>query len=169
MVGTALSEQKMRQFEPIMLEHVDTFLKQILRSTQVHEAVNMSIRCKRLGVDIIGRYGFGHKLNTQTEEQNRFAIEGLAGVSYKTNVYIQAPISLWFGLELWFPKLYMLKIKYLFLLKRMVKERLAQGKKPREDLFSYLLDAKDPETGAEMRMGELVSEATTFFPAGMYT
>jgi hypothetical protein len=61
----------------------------------------------------------------------------------------------------------MLKIKYLFLLKRMVKERLAQGKKPREDLFSYLLDTKDPETGAEMRMGELVPEATFFLRASV--
>jgi cytochrome P450 len=88
MVGKALSEQKMRQFEPIMLEHVDTFLKQILLSTQTHEAVNMSVRCKRLGVDNIGCSGFGHELNTQTDEENRVAIEGLAGVSYKTNVYI---------------------------------------------------------------------------------
>jgi hypothetical protein len=48
----------------------------------------------------------------------------------------------------------------------MVKERLALGKQAREDLFSYVMDAMDPETGTKINLGELVSEATFFFPAG---
>jgi len=166
MVSKALSEQKMRQFEPIMLEHVDTFLKQVLTSSRVGKVVNMTERCKRLALDIIGQFGFGYSLNTQTEETNRFVLKGLAGVSYKSNVFIQAPVSRWFGIDFFFPRVYALKIKYIFLLKRMVKERLAQGKKPREDLFSYLMDTRDPETGAKISLAELISEATFLFPAG---
>jgi cytochrome P450 len=168
MVSKALSEQKMRCFEPIMLDHVDTFLKQVLRSSQLDEPVNMTERCKRLGVDIIGQFGFGYALNTQTEVTNRFVLKGLAGVSYKSNVYIQAPVFQWFGLDLFFPRLYALKMRYLVLLKRMVKTRLAQGKKPKEDLFSYLMYAKDPESDEKINLADLISEATFFFPAGTY-
>jgi len=167
-ISKALSEQKMRQFEPLLLQHVDVFLKQLLQASRASDPVDMSDLCKRLGVDIIGRFGFGYSLNTQTDHTNRFMLPGLLGASYKNNIYIQAPMVQWFGLEFFFPKLYALRMKYYFLLKRMVKERLAQGKQAREDLFSYVMDAKDPETGTKINLGELVSEATFFFPAGMH-
>ncbi|PVI01616.1 cytochrome P450, partial [Periconia macrospinosa] len=166
MIGKALSEQKMRQFEPVMLEHIRIFLKQLLKSSRNNDPVNLSDRCKRLGTDIIGRFGFGYFLNLQTEDANDFVIPGLTGASYKNNVYIQAPMVKYFGLQFFFPKLYALRMKYYLLLKQMVKDRLAEGKAAKEDLFSYVMDAKDPETGTKIRLGELVSEATFFFPAG---
>jgi cytochrome P450 len=76
MISKALSEQKMRQFEPILLQHIDIFLKQLLISSQAAEPANMSTRCKRLGVDIFARFGFGYPLNTQTDETNRFVLPG---------------------------------------------------------------------------------------------
>ncbi len=167
MISKALSEQKMRQFEPVMIQNVNEFLKQLLESSKTGENVDMSDRCKRLGLDIIGQFGFGYRLNTQTEETHRFVLPGLAGASYKNNVYMQAPMVKSFGLEFFFPKLYALRMKYFYLLKKMVKERLAEGKVAREDLFSYLMDEKDPDTGAKITLAELVSEATLFFPAGM--
>lgn len=168
MISKALSEQKMRQFEPILIQEIGIFLNQLFRASQSGEPVNFSDRCKRLGVDIIGRFGFGYPLNVQTSEINRFVLPGLLGASYKSNIYIQAPMVKWFGLEFLFPKLYMLRMRYYLLLKRMVKERLAQGKVAKDDLFSYVMDAKDPETGTKINLAELVSEATFFFPAGMY-
>jgi cytochrome P450 len=168
MISKALSEQKMRQFEPVMLEHIKIFLQQLLKASRADEPVNMSDRCKRLGTDIIARFGFSYFLNLQTEDKNAFVIPGLTGASYKNNIYIQAPMVKYFGLQFFFPKLYALRMKYFLLLKQMVKVRLAEGKVAKEDLFSYVMDAKDPETGQRIRMGELVSEATFFFPAGKY-
>ena len=166
MISKALSEQKMRQFEPIMREHINIFLRQLLKASRNGESVDMSDRCKRLGTEIIGRFGFGYFLNLQTEDTNSFVIPGLTGASYKNNIYIQAPMVKYFGLQFFFPKLYALRMKYYLLLKQMVKDRLAEGKAAKEDLFSYVMDAKDPETGTKIRLGELVSEATFFFPAG---
>lgn len=166
MISKALSEHKMRQFEPVMLEHIRVFLQQLLRASHTDESINMSDRCKRLGTDIIARFGFGYHLNLQTNDQNAFVIPGLTGASYKNNVYIQAPMVKYFGLQFFFPKLYALRMKYFLLLKQMVKDRLAEGKVAKEDLLSYLMDTKDPETGQKIRLGELVSEATFFFPAG---
>ncbi|KAF1959963.1 cytochrome P450 monooxygenase-like protein [Byssothecium circinans] len=166
MISRALSEQKMRNFEPIILEHVHIFLQQLLKASRANEPVNLTDRCKRLGTDIIARFGFGYRLNMQTDPANDFVLPGLAGVSYKSNVYIQAPMMMWSGLGFFFPRLYALKLKYLFLLKKMVKDRLKEGKEAKEDLFSYMMDAKDPETGVKISLAELVSEATFFFPAG---
>jgi hypothetical protein len=166
MISKALSEQKMRGFEPILLTHIGVFLKLLLRASRAGEPSNMSDRCKRLGLEVIGKFGFGYDLKVQTEETNAFIVKGLEGGSYRNNVYIQAPGVQWMGVEFLFPALYRLRIKYFFLLKRLVKERLAEGKDAREDLFSYVVDAKDPDTGTKIRMSELWSEATFFFPAG---
>ncbi|KAF2691331.1 cytochrome P450 monooxygenase-like protein [Lentithecium fluviatile CBS 122367] len=149
MISKALSEQKLRKFEPILSQHIHIFLQQLLKASRARNPVNMTDRCKRLGTDIIGRYGFGYELNMQTEEANDFVISGLLGVSYMSNVLIQ-----------WFPRVYALRMKYYFLLKRMVKQRLAEGKDAKEDLFKYVMDAKDPETGTKFNLTKLVSEAT---------
>ncbi|KAF2872743.1 cytochrome P450 monooxygenase-like protein, partial [Massariosphaeria phaeospora] len=166
MISKALSEQKMRQFEPIMTQHITIFLQQLLKASRTGDPLDMSDRCKRLGMDIIGRFGFGYTLNMQTEDTNHFVVPGLAGGSYKNNVYMQVPMVKWFGFEYFFPKLYKLRMKYYYLLQRMVKERLGEGKDAKEDLFAHVMEAKDPETGTEINLGELVSEATFFFPAG---
>ncbi|KAF2016769.1 cytochrome P450 [Aaosphaeria arxii CBS 175.79] len=165
-ISKALSEQKMRRFEPVLLTHVDRFLALLLRSHHKKQAVNMSERFKRLGLEIIGKFGFGYDLKLQTEEEHVFVVKGMEGGSYRNNVYIQAPSLRWLGIEFLLPALYKLRMKYFFLLKRLIKERLAEGKDAKEDLFSYVVDAKDPETGTKIRMSELWSEATFFFPAG---
>ncbi|KAJ4288365.1 hypothetical protein N0V90_011599 [Kalmusia sp. IMI 367209] len=167
MISKALSDQKMRRFEPVLLTHVNTFLVLLLRASRAGEPANMSERCKRLGLEVIGKFGFGYDLNLQTEDTNAFVVKGLEGGSYRNNVYIQAPGVRWMGVEFLFPALFKLRMKYFFLLKRLIKERLAEGKDAKEDLFSYVVDAKDPETGTKIRMSELWSEATFFFPAGM--
>jgi cytochrome P450 len=166
MISKALSEQKMRRFEPILTEHINTFLKLLLTDSGAGKPTNMTERCKKLGLEIIGKFGFGYDLKLQTSDENVFVLKGLEGGSYRNNVYIQAPRVKWFGVELLFPSLLRLRLKYALLLRRLVKQRLAEGKDAKEDLFSYVLDARDPETGTKIRLSELWSEATFFFPAG---
>ncbi|ORY10141.1 cytochrome P450 [Clohesyomyces aquaticus] len=168
MISKALSEQNMRAFEPTMLEHVTIFLQQLLESSAAGEAINMTDRRKRLGMDITGQYGFGYPLCFQTEKTNDFVIPGMAGSSYCDNVYIQAPMMRRLGLEFLFPRQFSLRMKYYFLLKKLVKDRLAGGNDAKEDLFKYGVGAKDSETGTKIRMSELWSEATFFFPADCY-
>ncbi|KAH7110902.1 cytochrome P450 [Dendryphion nanum] len=167
MISKALSGQKMRRFEPIMTDHIDIFLRQILAASKASQPVDLSDRCKRLGLDIIGQFGFGCSLHLQTEKTNNFILRGMGGSSYRMNIYIQAPMAKWMGVEaVLLPVLYSSLMQYYLLLRKLVKDRLAEGKDAKEDLFSYVVDAKDPETGTEIRLGELWSEATFFFPAG---
>jgi cytochrome P450 len=169
MISKSLSEQKMRSFEPVMLEHINTFLGNIRATIGSAEAVDMTDRCKRLGIDIIGQFSFGASLNLQMNDTNSILLNGMTAAIYRSNVYLQTPFVKWLGVELaLLPSLYQLRRQYGGLLKKLVTDRLAQGKHEKEDLFSYVVDAKDKETGTKMRLSELWSEATFFFPAGSY-
>jgi cytochrome P450 len=172
MMSKALSEQKLRNFEPILLSHVDVFLKVLLHASQASKPANMSDRCKRLGLEVMGKFSFGYNLKVQTEETNSFIVKGLEGGGYRNNIYIQAPGVRWLGVELMFKilflRLFKLRMQYYYWLRGVVKQRLTEGEEAtgREDFFSYVVNAKDPETGTTMSITELCSEATFFFPAG---
>ncbi|KAL9067836.1 MAG: hypothetical protein Q9157_006684, partial [Trypethelium eluteriae] len=166
-IGEGISERSMRRFEPTMIKEIDIFLKQLAEVHKSKAATNMTERCKRLGMDIIGQLGFGTSLELQTDSKNRFTIKGMAGGNYRNNVYIQFPMAKYLGIEvLLYPFFYAIRMRYYFLLKRLVAGRLAEGKHARADLFSFVVGAKDPESGERIRMSELWSEATFFFPAG---
>lgn len=81
----------MREFEPTMSGQIDIFLKQILESSRKSEAVNMSTRCKRLTMDVIGLLAFGYPMNTQTEERYRTLHGGIEASNAHNNVLMQWP------------------------------------------------------------------------------
>lgn len=58
-VGQAVNDKAMRAFEPTMLEQVDIFIEQLLASAHDCSPVNMTERCKWLGMDIVGLLAFG--------------------------------------------------------------------------------------------------------------
>lgn len=168
-IGRGLSEKCIRRFEPTMMEQIDLFIKLLAETGTSGEVANMTERCKRLGMDVIGHFGFGSALDLQTDSQNRFMIRGMAAGNYRNNTYIQFPGAKYFGIDfLMLPFLYEIRMKYFGVLKKMTTARLAEGKNAREDLFSFVVDAKDPDTGVGLRLSELWSEATFLFPAGMF-
>jgi cytochrome P450 len=169
MIGKGLSEQKMRSFEPVMLKKIDVFLRNIRASVGSGEAVDMTDRCKRLGLDIIGQFGFGASLNLQINDKNSILLNGMMAAIYRSNVYLQTPFVKWLGVGLaLLPSLYRLRTEYGGLLKELIVDRLAEERDAKEDLFSYVVDATDTETGTKMKLSELWSEATFFFPAGQH-
>jgi hypothetical protein len=88
MIIKALSEQKMHRSEPIMMKHVHILLKQLLYCSSAGKPVNMSDRCKRLRMDIIGRFGFGYSLNLETKDANDFVLPGMVDGINRNNIYI---------------------------------------------------------------------------------
>ena len=63
-IGQVLTERSMRTFEPRMSEQIDIFLQLLLTSCRSGSVVNMTERCQRLGVDIVGLLSFGHPFKT---------------------------------------------------------------------------------------------------------
>ena len=68
-MGQVLTERSMRTFEPTMTAQIDIFLRLLLASCQSGSPVEMTQRCQRLGVDIVGLLAFGYPFNTQASDE----------------------------------------------------------------------------------------------------
>ncbi|KAF2868355.1 cytochrome P450 [Massariosphaeria phaeospora] len=86
-IAPVISERSMRVFEPDMWQQLEAFLVQLLQSSQQNQFVNMTPRCERLGVDVVGKLAFGYSLNTQTEPIHRVIVEGIKTRSNRSSLY----------------------------------------------------------------------------------
>ncbi|KAK8054808.1 hypothetical protein PG993_000035 [Apiospora rasikravindrae] len=163
-MGQALTERSLRTFEPTMTGQIDIFLRQLLISSRNSEIVNMSPRCERLGLDIIGLLSFGYHFNTQTDDSHRFLQSVVDGMSWRINMYITWPLLkplerlfILFGA----PKL----LRFHRLVHTMIKTRMAKDKDAQHDLYAVLADhlGKGQEG---LYKGELWPEAILFILAG---
>lgn len=111
-----------------------------------------------------------------SQPENREAIR-LLGQAARRNYTVAAyPPLMYYGLEKWLPlisSLYHDRMKYLAFGKRSVMERTERDKKDgeagRKDIFSFMLHARDPETGQGMPTQELWMEGNTLIVAGSDT
>lgn len=86
-VGQAISERSMREFEPTMMSQIDIFLAQLLRSSQQEQVVEMTSRCKYLAMDVIGLLAFGYYWKTQTEETLRLLPRAFAALNPRVYLF----------------------------------------------------------------------------------
>ncbi|RYP06663.1 hypothetical protein DL765_009397 [Monosporascus sp. GIB2] len=167
LIGRVLSESSMRKFEPIMMEQVDIFVQQLLVLSRGSTPVNMSDRCKFIGIDIVGRLAFGYDLRSQTDPKNRHIAKEFKTGNHRLNVYMQDPFLGMLRLE---PLAQIINLakknSYLRILQRMIKSRLEEEKNAKYDLYSLIADAVDSPSGDNIALSELWSEALFFFPAG---
>ncbi|KAI1394025.1 cytochrome P450 [Hypoxylon trugodes] len=165
-VGQAINDKAMRAFEPTMMDQIDVFLGQLLKSSHNSSPIDISDRSKRLGMDIVGQLAFGYALDTQTVPTNQFMIDGLKAGQYRNNCFMQFPFLKKSGLDY----LVLLfagasqRMKYLQLFQRMISNRLTQDKHAKNDLYSFVVDHLDDTDGVPL--SDLWSEALFFFPAG---
>ncbi|TVY84466.1 Cytochrome P450 monooxygenase apf7 [Lachnellula suecica] len=169
MIGKVVSDRSIRLFEPTIKDQIQIFLQLLLASSQEPNPrpVNMSERCKRLGLDVIGLLAFGFPLNTQTDEEYRFIIKAVTFGNLRANSFMQLPALKNRFLD---PILHVLtrkkRLAYLKALELMISTRLAVDKDANIDFYSFI--AEHIETGGpeSIRLAELWSEAIFFFPAG---
>lgn len=90
-IAPVISESSMRVFEPDMRQQVDTFLLELLKSSRKGEIVNMTPRCERLGIDVVGQLAFGYPLNTQVNPTHRVIVEGIKTRSDRSSLYYLWP------------------------------------------------------------------------------
>ncbi|EKG16603.1 Cytochrome P450 [Macrophomina phaseolina MS6] len=175
-ISQGFSDQCIRDFEPTILSHVDLFLKRLCTSKDPSTGAdwsspfNMTDCCRHLGYDIMGEFGFGQTFHLQTSDENRFLIDAVTATSHKAGVYVQYPELQKLRLEaLFYRRGLEMRRKYLELMSNLVKNRLAAGKSSRNDLFSFIVDAKDPETGVGFSEDELWAESRFLLIAGAFT
>ncbi|OTA80295.1 hypothetical protein M434DRAFT_401801 [Hypoxylon sp. CO27-5] len=163
-IGQVLTERSMRAFEPTMIAQIDIFLKSLLESSQTGSYVNMTDRCQRLGVDVVGLLAFGYPFKTQEQKDYRFLISVIDIMSWRINLYMQFPLLARF--EGLFTLLGAREsIKFRNVIYTMVKARTAQGKDAQHDLYSMVADHIGKGQQG-LYNGELWPEAVLFIIAG---
>ncbi|KAI1321106.1 cytochrome P450 [Xylariaceae sp. FL0255] len=161
LIGRVLSKSSMKKFEPIMMKQIDIFIEQLMILSKNANPVNMSDRCKYVGVDSVGHLAFGYDLRLQTSPENRHIASAFKSGNRRLNVYMHSPFLAMFKLE---------RGSYLRKLQFMITSRLKEEKDAKYDLYSVLADSIDtPSGGDNLSLSELWSEALFFVPAGGVT
>ncbi|KAH9908391.1 cytochrome P450 [Xylariomycetidae sp. FL2044] len=161
-VGQAINEKSSRAFEPVIMEQINVFIDILLEASRTSTPVNMTKRCKRLGMDVVGLLAFGQHLNLQTDPKNRFLLRGLAVGTHQGNSAMQFPL-----LNKLKPILllgYGQRMKYLRMLQEMIATRMSEEKHSRTDFYSFIIDHIDEASGG-LTVNGLWSEALFLFPA----
>ncbi|KAI1137681.1 cytochrome P450 [Hypoxylon sp. FL0543] len=168
LIGQAISDKAMRDFEPVMLEQIDVFIRQLQVASSKGDFVDLTERLKQLGADIVGLLAFGYPLHMQTESTNRFVLGGLKIGAFQNNSLMQFPLLKKLGIHHLLPSLgYAERMKYLGLVRHMIGARLSQEKDAVSDLYSFVVDYLDKDNTPDgVKTEELWSEALFFFPAG---
>jgi hypothetical protein len=166
-IGQAINDKALRAFEPTMATQIEIFIQQLLASSQESVPVNMTERCKRLGMDIVGLLAFGYTLNLQIDTANRFILPGLSVKTYQFNCFMQCPLLQKLGLDRLIELLgYKVQLKFMKSLQHMIATRLSEPVHAKDDLYSVVAAHLD-NTADGIETSELLSEALFFFPAGM--
>ncbi|KAI1264187.1 cytochrome P450 [Xylariaceae sp. FL1019] len=164
LVSGVLSDHSLRNFEPTMLQQINIFLKQILVSS--NNPINLTPRCRYLGLDIAGHLGFGYDINLQTEDTYRFLSGALIAGSTRTNLCMQFPPLAWLrtGVIMRFvPN--SLRARLLALINKMIATRVAQPVDANNDLLAAYMRETDTDV-RQLTQSSLWTEGVFFFSAG---
>lgn len=85
--GRLLSERALHAFEPTIDAETGVFLRQLRAAADTGAPVNMTPLCERLVTDVSGLLAFGHALETQTKEDNRFLPRAMMGRLALANMF----------------------------------------------------------------------------------
>ncbi|KAI0877838.1 cytochrome P450 [Hypoxylon argillaceum] len=172
-ISQAFSEGSMRKFEPILVAKLDRFC-QLLRacqedSDQWTSPLNMASRFNYLVFDILTTVAFGADYNTMEQSRFRHVLDAISETNIRLSVVMQASkLTLWHLDRKVFTQSAKAGYKFVKFLRKLLKDRLANDAAP-NDIFSFLQQCKDPETGKGLSDVELSTETATFLVAGSDT
>ncbi|GKZ71838.1 hypothetical protein AnigIFM50267_007882 [Aspergillus niger] len=183
-VSTALSEKAQRGMDPRIAVHVRKFCEAVLpaRQGELGEPMNMAEWCGYLTFDLMSDLVFSASYNLLGREKFRYMPEVIDKSNVRMSVLAYMPIlAAWRAVDgIFFRDALIARNRFLRFVVRAVRERAnrALGKwapdaldpcKPRDDIYSALATAKDPDTGEGFKPSEMVSESTTLVVAGSDT
>ncbi|GJC87926.1 cytochrome P450 monooxygenase apf8 [Colletotrichum liriopes] len=121
-----------------------------------------------LSFDIISDVVFGAKYDMIGRPDNRHILESIDGANVRTSVLFQAAELTVGRLD---RRLFSTSIEarnvFIPFIKSLVKKRLTNAADKTNDVFSLLIDVKDPETGEGLDMNSIGGESTTLLMAAI--
>ncbi|RFU80507.1 cytochrome p450 [Trichoderma arundinaceum] len=177
-LSQAFSENNLRLFEPKILERVNRFLN-LLRSGQNSvpfkqdgwsEPIDMAHAFNNLAFDVMTAVSFDTDFDTLHNPEYRYAMKAIEDSNVRLGVLLQAPeLSIGNIDNKLFPESLIGRKKFVKFIRMILGKRLSATKTSSKDIFSFLQQCKDPETGKELTTAELSTETATFIVAGADT
>ena len=160
-----------------MLYHTDIFVRKLLKAPNYNNAAdgwsppcNMTACSRHLQYDVMGEFGFGQSFELQTKPDNHFLIDAVTATTHKAGAYVQYPQLQYLQLDrLLYRRGIWMREKYLQLRGRPLGERLSAEKNSQNDLFSFFVDTKDPETSKGFTESKLWAESRFLLITGKHT
>ncbi|KAG9235155.1 cytochrome protein [Amylocarpus encephaloides] len=179
-ISQGFSDAALRGFENTLLTHIRKMCNQLApdvspeeldsKSTPWSEGQNMARWSNYLTFDIMSDVIFGESYALLEKPQNRFVVEAIETSNVRTSVLIQAAEVGIHRLDRYlFPQSIIARNKFIKFVNGLLRERMSAKPIKRQDVFSFLLDAKDPETQEGLGMAEIGAESTTMIVAGSDT
>ncbi|EED20867.1 cytochrome P450, putative [Talaromyces stipitatus ATCC 10500] len=171
-ISQGLSDAALRRYQPAILKHVNELCSVLVGSDvkQWSIAHNMAHFCNYLTFDIMSDVLFGEEYNTVTKDEHRFVVKAIEESNVRTSVLSQAPILTFRRLDRWlFAKSIQGRNKFIQFVNKLLQSRFKSAKSTRQDVFTFLMDAKDPETQQSLTLAEIGAETTTLVVAGSDT
>ncbi|KAI1298539.1 cytochrome P450 [Xylaria venustula] len=165
LMAPAVSERSMKTFEPIIIEQIHVFLRQVAACQE--NAIDLKDKCNYLGMDIVGLLSFGFPLHCQTEEKHRFFADHMPVSNRRLNAYMQIPFIPKHRVQVLINMIwYKPKERAYRLIEHMVKSRMQQQQDARHDFYSFVADGLKTAEGQSLRVNDLWMEAILFIVAG---
>lgn len=151
-----------------MKSHIDTFLRQVLASSENESVADLSVLTKRLGLDVIGQLAFGYDFQTQEKEEYRNTPSVIEFLGWRLNVYMQFPALNMLEYLVILARLEELN-KFGKVVKQVFKGRMAESTRAHHDLY-YIIMKNNSVEGAknDFKSGELWPESIFLLSAGLY-
>jgi len=120
--------------------------------------------------DIMSDVIFGKSYGLLEKPDHRFVVQAIEDSNVRTSVLVQAAEIAFRRLDRYlFPQSILARNRLISFVTGLVKSRMAVNPLKQNDIFSFLLEATDPETQQRLSMREIGSESTTFVIAGSDT
>ncbi|KAI0551333.1 cytochrome P450 [Xylaria curta] len=172
-ISQAFSENSLRLFEPAQLSRINRFC-QVLRSHRQPAAewtvpLDMAQQFDRLMFDVMTSVAFNADYRTMEEPKFRYVMEAIAAANIRLGVIMQLPELTTFRLDRSiFRESTAAGARFVKFLRILLSKRLERHSESK-DIFSFLQQCKDPDTGEGLSTIELSTETATFIVAGSDT
>jgi cytochrome P450 len=174
-MSQAFSDSALKSHEEHVHQHVDIFIRCLADrdSSQNYSdkdlwthPKNIAHWCNFLSFDFMAELVFGKSFHMLERFNNRYIIDLIQYAAFRVGVCLQMPgLALWNVDKIVSPHVRSLRDQYVALSKSMALDRVNMDT-GRQDLFSHILAARDPETSKGFSLDELWGEATLLTIAG---
>ncbi|TVY75856.1 Cytochrome P450 monooxygenase apf7 [Lachnellula suecica] len=173
-MSQAFSDSALKTLEEHIHQHLAVFIKCLAEGSSNCDdeksswtvPKNVAHWCNYLSFDFMAELVFGKSFQMQEKIDNRYIIDLIQPAVFRVGVFLQMPeLAVWNVDKIFLPNVRSLRDKFVALSRSMALDRVNMDSK-RQDLFSHILAARDPETGNGFSLDELWGESTLLIVAG---